>query len=164
MIMDQSQLETLLLIISSISAGIIVAIWGGLIIWTYRDIRSRTRDRIVHILASSLVFLLNLPGWVIYLIMRPRETLDEKYQKALEEESLLQIIEEPKVCPGCERQIDLDWIICPTCQTILRKSCHKCGKLLEIGWNICPYCSIPVPGMRNGLLQMSEGQKSEETN
>ncbi len=51
----------------------------------------------------------------------PPRTLEEEYQRTLEEEALLQSIEDQAVCPGCERRIREDWIVCPTCQTKLRK-------------------------------------------
>ena len=40
-------------------------------IWTYRDIRSRARDPLVQILSALLVAVLNLPGVLVYLILRP---------------------------------------------------------------------------------------------
>ncbi len=60
----------------------------------------------------------------------------------------MQSIEEHAVCPGCERHIEPDWQVCPTCQTKLRKPCRSCGRLMELPWDICPYCATPVPGMR----------------
>jgi RNA polymerase subunit RPABC4/transcription elongation factor Spt4 len=148
MSIDSSYLASLILIITSISAGFLTALWIALIIWTYRDIRSRTRDRLVQVLAAVLAFLLFLPGLIVYLILRPQKTLEEEYQQSLEEEALLQNFEEQKMCPGCERYIEPEWIICPTCQTRLTKACQQCGKVLDLGWNICPFCCTPVPGMR----------------
>jgi RNA polymerase subunit RPABC4/transcription elongation factor Spt4 len=84
----------------------------------------------------------------IYLILRPSHTLEEEFQKTLEEEALLQALEEMSVCPGCERRIKDDWQICPNCHTKLKKTCHHCGKLMELPWNICPFCGTPAPGMR----------------
>jgi RNA polymerase subunit RPABC4/transcription elongation factor Spt4 len=103
---------------------------------------------LVHFLAAAVVALLNLPGVLVYLVLRPSRTLEEEYQQTLEEEALLQSIEDQSVCPGCERVIKDDWIVCPTCQTKLRKSCHSCGRSMELPWNICPYCGTPAPGMR----------------
>jgi RNA polymerase subunit RPABC4/transcription elongation factor Spt4 len=91
---------------------------------------------------------LNLPGALVYLVLRPSRTLEEEYQQTLEEEALLQAIEDQAVCPGCERRIKDDWVVCPSCQTKLRKPCHSCGRLMELPWNICPYCGTPSPGMR----------------
>src|SRR5512145_2220115 len=77
------------------------AFWLALIIWTFRDMRSRSRDIFAQILAALLVAVLTLPGLLIYLILRPKETLAEAYERSLEEEALLQSIEDVEHCPGC---------------------------------------------------------------
>jgi RNA polymerase subunit RPABC4/transcription elongation factor Spt4 len=145
---DPASFGGIALVLTAFGGAFLTALWLALMIWTYRDIRARARDRLIHILATLLVALLNLPGFLIYLILRPPRTLEEEYQQTLEEEALLQAIEDQNVCPGCERRIREDWIVCPTCQTKLRKACHECGKLMELAWNICPYCGTPAPGMR----------------
>ena len=53
----------------------IVALWFSMIIWTYYDIRARSQDLYVHIFATALVVVFNVFGLVLYLILRPRETL-----------------------------------------------------------------------------------------
>lgn len=102
--------------------------------------RNRSRDPFAQILAALVVALLPVIGLVIYLILRPPETLAEAYERALEEEALLQEIEERPACPGCSRTIDRHWILCPHCQTRLRRACMDCNALLELHWAICPYC------------------------
>ncbi len=136
------------------------ALWLSLIIWTYRDIRARARDPLGRILAVLVVAVLFLPGIVVYLILRPRHTLEDEYQRTLEEEALLQSIEETPVCPGCARQTQTDWMVCPNCHTKLKKPCHHCGKLMDLPWNLCPYCSTPTPGMRRENLSLDEALKS----
>ena len=156
MILDPTFLSGLTLILTGLAGAFLVALWLALVIWTYRDMRSRHRDRLVHILAALMVALLNLPGVLVYLILRPARTLEEEYQQTLEEEALLQSIEDQSVCPGCERQIREDWLVCPSCHTKLRKHCHSCGRLMELPWNICPYCGTPAPGMRKEGTTMDE--------
>ena len=122
------------------AAAFLAALWLSLIFWTFRDIRSRTRDSFARILAILIVAVLFIPGIVIYLIIRPGRTIEEEYQRTLEEEALLKSIEEINTCPGCGRHTHEEWIVCPTCQTRLKKNCPSCRKLLELPWNICPYC------------------------
>ena len=148
MTLDPTFLSGLTLILTGLAGAFLVALWVALVVWTYRDMRARHRDRLVHILAALMVALLNLPGVLVYLILRPARTLEEEYQQTLEEEALLQSIEDQSVCPGCERHTKEDWLVCPSCQTKLRKLCHSCGRLMELPWNICPYCGTPAPGMR----------------
>jgi RNA polymerase subunit RPABC4/transcription elongation factor Spt4 len=148
MILDPTLLSSITLVLTGLAGGFLVALWAALVVWTYRDMRARHRDRLVHILAALMVALLNLPGVLVYLILRPSKTLEEEYQQTLEEEALLQSIEDQSICPGCERHIKENWLVCPSCQTKLRKPCHSCGRLMELPWNICPYCGTPTPGMR----------------
>lgn len=147
--MNQSAASSnLILIASGFGAAFLVTLWLSLIIWTYRDIRSRTRNRLVHFLAVLVSAILFLPGVLIYLLLRPARTIEDEYQKSLEEETMLQSIEENMECPGCGRQIQKEWIVCPNCHTRLKKPCHRCKHLLELNWSLCPYCATPVPGAR----------------
>nr|MBC7244591.1 zinc ribbon domain-containing protein [Chloroflexota bacterium] len=112
----------------------------SLIIWTFRDIRSRTRDVLVQILATLLVLVFNIPGLLLYFVLRPQETLTEAYEHALGQEALLQDIEERYICPSCKRKAEADFIICPYCHAELRKRCPNCERLMSLSWDICPYC------------------------
>lgn len=153
---DPTSLGNFLLVLTAFGGAFLAALWIALVIWTYRDIRARARDPLVQILSALLVAVLNLPGVVVYLILRPARTLEEEYQHTLEEETLLQALEDLPLCPGCERRVKDDWQICPNCHTKLKKTCHHCGKLMELPWNVCPYCGTPVPGMRQEGISMDE--------
>jgi len=148
MTFDPSFLRNLLLVLTAFGAAFLAALWLSLIVWTYRDIRARTRDPLMRSLAALLVAVLNLPGLLVYLILRPPRSLEEEYQRTLEEEALLQALEDLPLCPGCERRVKDAWQVCPNCHTKLKKACHNCSKLMELPWNICPFCGTPAPGMR----------------
>lgn len=137
---DPSSFSGIFQYLVGFGAAFFAALWLSLIIWTFRDIRARTRDSFARILAVLVVAVLNVLGIVIYLILRPGRTLEEEYQRTLEEEALLKAIEEINTCPGCGRHTREDWVVCPTCQTRLKKSCPACRKLLELPWSNCPYC------------------------
>ena len=120
------------------------ALLFSLVVWTFRDIRSRTHDVIAQFLATLLVLVFNLPGLILYVILRPKETLAQAYERSLEEEYLLQDIEERRLCPGCKHPIHEDFVLCPNCHTELRRPCAACGRLLELRWELCPYCGVEV--------------------
>lgn len=125
---------------AAIIGALLAALWISIVIWTFRDMRLRSRDPFAQILAAVVVAILPIVGVIIYLILRPPETLAEAYERALEEEALLQEIEERPHCPGCSRVVEAGWILCPHCHTRLRKRCTDCDELLELQWNLCPYC------------------------
>ena len=137
----QLNIPLLLQIIIALLGAYIVAFTASLIIWTFRDIRSRSRDIFAQLLATVLVAIFSLPGLFLYYILRPKETLAEAYERELAEEALLQDIEEKQACPSCHHAVSPDYQICPHCHTKLRKACQNCGRLLHLKWNICPYCS-----------------------
>lgn len=148
MIFDPAYISNLVLVLTGFGGAFLAALWLSLIIWTYRDIKSRARDTLIYILATLIVALLSLPGLLIYLVLRPQLTLEEEYQRSLEEEALLQAVENKTLCPGCERNIKEDWQVCPNCHTRLKKPCLHCGKLMDLPWNVCPYCGSPELGIR----------------
>jgi RNA polymerase subunit RPABC4/transcription elongation factor Spt4 len=120
-------------------------LWLTLIYWTYRDIRRRSRDPIVQMVAVLVVLVFFLPGHWVYLILRPRQTLTELYDRSLEEEALLQELEDQKACPTCKRRVHDDFLICPSCRTRLKEPCRSCAKPLSYAWVACPYCGLEKP-------------------
>jgi Double zinc ribbon len=129
----------------TILAVYLAAIWLTLVFWTYRDIRQRTRDPILQTVAVLLVLIFFLPGHWIYLIVRPRYTLTELYERSLEEEALLQDLEDQKACPTCKRRVQDEFLICPSCRTQLKETCRSCSKPLSYAWVACPFCGLEKP-------------------
>ncbi len=120
--------------------GYLIVLWFALVVWTYRDIGSRSQSVVTQIFATLLSLLFFVPGALLYMLMRPRTTLDEAFQRSLEEEYLLQDIEEAALCASCQRQVSDDYILCPHCQASLKQPCTSCNQLIKIGWPVCPYC------------------------
>lgn len=149
-------IQPFVIMFAALFAAFLTAMWVSSVIWTFRDIRARSRDIFAQILATLMVLvffpLFPLPGLTLYFILRPRETLAEIYERSLEEEALLQGIEERLACPGCNRRIEEDFTICPTCHTRLKKACPACGRLLHLRWNICPYCGAVQTAAKATLL------------
>jgi hypothetical protein len=129
-------------------AGIIVAALGAFLfafwiamgIWTFHDIRQRTRDWLVIILAVALVLVFPLIGLILYLMIRPKATLADVYDRALEEEALLRELEQTQACPNCGVPVKDVWVYCPNCHNQLQHSCPNCGNLVRNEWEICVFC------------------------
>lgn len=118
----------------------LVIMWIAALVWTYRDITSRTRDTFTHAFSVLLVALFNLPGLFVYLILRPKDTLADLYDRQLEAEALLQEIQDQATCPSCRRRVNDDFLSCPYCRAPLRTPCESCERALAFGWVVCPYC------------------------
>lgn len=143
-------------VVVAVSTALVVAFWIGLALWTLRDIRSRTRDFFAWLLALLLVLITGPIGLLLYFLLRPRETLDQVYDRQLEEEALLRDITTRRACPHCQAVTDPEWLVCPYCQTELRRKCTICGHLLDLDWVVCPYCATPV-----GTGQAVESEQAE---
>jgi len=75
----------------------LIMLWVALIIWTTKDIISRTNNIVLQMISIILVVLLNVFGVLIYLAIRPAKTLIEKFFEDLEYEALSQSTrEKPK--------------------------------------------------------------------
>lgn len=128
----------------AIGIAYLIAVWFALVAWTFRDIESRSKSVFTQVFSTLLVVLFFVPGLLLYLILRPKETLDQTFQKALEEEYLLQDLDDLPLCRNCQRAVDPDFVICPHCQTQLRGPCPACSRLIDLRWPVCPYCAVPV--------------------
>ncbi|MGH2613648.1 MAG: zinc ribbon domain-containing protein [Thermomicrobiales bacterium] len=128
----------------AIGIAYLIAVWFALVAWTFRDIESRSRSVFTQVFSTLLVVLFFAPGLILYLILRPKESLDQAFQRALEEEYLLQDLDDLPLCLGCQRAVEADFVLCPHCQTRLRGPCPACSRLIDLRWGVCPYCAVPV--------------------
>jgi RNA polymerase subunit RPABC4/transcription elongation factor Spt4 len=159
--------ENVATLAATVAGAYVLVLWIGIIAWTYRDIRDRTRDTAFQIVAVLLVLVFNIPGWIIYMILRPDETLAEAYSRSLEEEALLQELEEQPICPSCKRYVSADFIICPHCRTRLKEPCANCGRPLNFNWVACPYCGTQktraaAPAQKE-VSRASQGKEAVES-
>lgn len=137
------------IIIGVILGAYVIALWLTAIIWTARDIRSRSHDPVTQFVAVSMVLALNLPGWVLYRVLRPPLTLAQLYERQLEEETLLRDLGHDLACPRCNAPVEDEFVACPHCTTSLNQPCAQCGKALSFAWRACPWCAserrVPEP-------------------
>ena len=121
-----------------------VLLWLGTAYWAFRDMQARTENPILPYFSAALIIfftpLLFVFAVVLYLIVRPRETLAEVYERSLAEESLLAEVEKNELCPVCRDRVDADWLVCPNCRTRLHRVCPSCNRLADPTWPLCAYC------------------------
>lgn len=139
-----NQLGVALELIVALVVGLTVAFWIAMVVWVFRDIRLRTRDFFAWILAALLALGLGPIGVMLYLFLRPKETLAEVYDRQLEEEALLRDISMRRACPQCQAVTEPDWLVCPHCRAELRRVCSHCDRPLDLNWVVCPYCAMPT--------------------
>jgi hypothetical protein len=135
-------------------------LWLSAVVWTYRDVRERSTDIVSQGVAVVLVLVFNIPGLILYLILRPHETLVEAYERNLEAEAILHEMGDLLACPSCHKRVEADFLFCPHCRIRLRESCLKCSKPLSLSWVACPYCGTerPVAPPRTTFSQEAAAQ------
>ncbi len=123
---------------------LLIIIWLAFVYWTYRDARLRSEHVPTAIFWTLVVLILNYPGLIIYLILRPPEFIDDIIERDLEIERMEMLLENRQLtCPACGNPVKDDFLICPYCRRKLKNSCINCGKPLNLDWKVCPYCKTP---------------------
>lgn len=127
-------------ILIALGGAYVLTLWFAVVVWTFQDIQARSRSVVAQIFSTLVVMIFSIPGLLVYMILRPRYTLDDAFQRSLEEEYLLQDLEELPLCAVCQQYVEDDWVYCPNCRTELRDNCVACDRLIDLRWEICPYC------------------------
>jgi len=110
----------------------------ALIFWIYRDAKRRGAMGWLWALAE---LLFPVAGWLVYLVVRPPETVEDARERELEIRAKeISLTRDYESCPSCFKPVDKDYLICPYCMKKLRKPCVECGKALKLNWGVCPYC------------------------
>ena len=135
-------IATLAGIIVAVMGAFLFAFWVAMGIWAFNDIRARTRDWLAILLACVLVLAFPIVGLILYLLIRPKHTLADVYDRALEEEALLRELEETLTCSNCGVPVKDNWAFCPNCHGQLQHTCPGCGNLVRNEWQICAYCGV----------------------
>ena len=132
--------EKIALIALILLVAYIVTLWVTTVMWTYRDIHNRTADRSLQAVCTFLVAVFNIPGLALYLMLRPQETLSDRFERQLEVEAFMRDMRDKPTCPSCRRSTDENFIACPYCKTTIRTACERCSAALDRNWVICPFC------------------------
>lgn len=103
----------------------LLILWIFVIIWVYRDAERRGMN---GVLWALLVFIGNLIGLLIYLIVRSDITAAPREIPAA------------RPCPSCQKPVAESFTFCPHCGTKLQAVCPECGKPVEHTWRNCPHC------------------------
>ncbi len=122
----------------------LVILWLATAYWAFRDMQQRSDNAILPYVAAAGIILFTPIFFVfaywVYKMVRPHEKIGEVWERNLAEEALLAEVESIHHCPTCERRIDDEWIICPTCRTRLNRVCPNCSRLVGMDWSLCAWC------------------------
>jgi RNA polymerase subunit RPABC4/transcription elongation factor Spt4 len=99
----------------------VAAIIAAMSIFVYKDASKREMDPWMWM--TVVLFVPNLIGLIIYLIVRKENSANKKK------------------CINCGKPVNFDYSICPYCGSDLNLKCPECGRGISSEWQLCPYCS-----------------------
>jgi Double zinc ribbon len=123
-----------------------VVFWLATAFWVYKDARRRIDDPWLVAMAALLGLVPPFVGPIVYLFLRPPDSIEERRDRELENRALEERLAEHDLrCPVCRGEVDASFLVCPVCTTRLKHACGSCGAPLEQIWQVCPFCATPVP-------------------
>ncbi len=129
------------------------------IVWVSRDAKLRDCDS----KKWTLIAIIPIIGLVSYLLLRPSmfamDRDEQELEVALKQRQLMEFGE----CARCGYPVKSDYIVCPSCQTLLRNVCPSCAKPLEPTWSICPYCATKLAAQTKESSQKRSSSRSHRT-
>jgi len=122
----------------------LVVFWLVIIGWVWIDSSERTSKKGLKIGYILLVIFFNVFGLIIYLIIRPSETIEEIYWEDLERRYLKYETSELGDCPRCGSQLYPGYVFCTNCGYRLKVKCPQCGVLIDKDHVFCEYCGFKI--------------------
>lgn len=120
--------------------GVFVLFWIVVLDWVWLDAGERTGNKNARVGYLLLVLFLNIIGWIIYLIIRPSQTIEQIYWSDLERRYLKYETADLGDCPKCGTQLYPGYIYCPKCGLELKIKCKACDLYMDKSNEYCPYC------------------------
>ena len=123
---------------------VLILFWLVMIGWVWIDSGERTSKNSVRFVYLLLVIFLNIPGLVIYLIVRPSETIEQIYWADLERRYLKYETAELGDCSKCGSQLLPGYVHCSNCGNEIKRRCPKCGVLINKDHKFCENCGTQL--------------------
>jgi len=151
-------------LLGALIGGYLLVLWFASILWVYRDIQARTRDPLTQAIGVGIAVVFPLVGLPVYMVVRPAETLQDAYDRQLEQEAILSELHSVTGCPNCRRPVNDDFMVCAYCGTALKSGCSSCGRLLQFSWRVCPTCATPKPRPQPDPAEVARQREAAEAN
>lgn len=123
---------------------IFVIFWIFVLVWVWVDAGERTTNVFSKLASVVLVGVLNIVGLLIYLIIRPKQTLQDLYWIDLERRYLKYETSELGDCPNCKMSMQPGFNLCPRCGYQIKQKCNSCLVWIDKKYNYCPFCGQKV--------------------
>lgn len=115
-------------------------LWGFVVLWVWSDASERTTNVVFKLLVALFILPFNVPGLIIYFLIRPPLTIEEVYWSELERKYLIYETAELGDCPKCDEPLMPGYNSCPHCGFVLKNKCVGCGVMVSRDHKFCPFC------------------------
>ncbi|GEM_PF-2499277 len=116
--------------------------WVFIVVWVWFDATDRSNKIVFRVFSVLLVLCLNILGLIVYFLIRPEQSYEERYWQELEKKYLEFETYGLINCADCNFSLEPNFIYCPSCGKDLRAQCSKCGEFIEKYWKFCAYCGF----------------------
>jgi RNA polymerase subunit RPABC4/transcription elongation factor Spt4 len=123
-----------------IAVAYLAVLWLAGVAWVAGDVGRRTRDPGMRWFAIAMAGLFFLPGILVYVAIRPAETLADRAERQLETQMLARQSDSAPSCGNCHRHLREEFVRCPYCAWKLGEHCQACQRVNAAEWVVCPYC------------------------
>lgn len=121
-----------------------VLFWFAIVWWVWFDASERTTKIWAKIASVILVAVFNIFGLIIYLVIRPDQTIEGTYWEDLERRYMKYETSELGDCPQCNAQLLPGFIFCSNCGYELKVKCSNCEVFVDRNYKFCPFCSNQI--------------------
>jgi predicted RNA-binding Zn-ribbon protein involved in translation (DUF1610 family) len=116
--------------------------WIMVVIWVWYDASERSSNVPFKVFSVVITLLFNVFGLLIYLLVRPADSYEERYLNELEKKYLQLETAGITECPACNFDIEPSFVVCPKCGEPVKVKCDNCQEYIDSHWGFCAYCGI----------------------
>lgn len=116
--------------------------WFMVVIWVWFDASERSSNVVFKVFSVIVTLLFNIFGLLIYLLVRPADSYEERYLSELEKKYLQLETSGVIKCPGCSFDLEPGFVVCPRCGESVKVKCENCEEYIDSYWEFCAYCGV----------------------
>jgi hypothetical protein len=114
--------------------------WVMVVIWVWFDASERSSNIVFKVFSVVVSLLFNIFGLIIYLLVRPADSYEERYLNELEKKYLQLETSGLVKCPACSFDLEPGFVVCPRCGESVKTKCENCEMYIDGWWEFCAYC------------------------
>ncbi len=116
--------------------------WIMVVIWVWFDASERSSSLVFKIFSVIVTLIFNVFGLLIYLLVRPADSYEERYLSELEKKYLQLETAGIIKCPSCTFDLEPSFVVCPNCGESVKVRCDRCNEYVDSYWEYCAYCGV----------------------